>query len=49
MRASVLCATKSEGRTNKKRFHSNEATGIFFTPEEVALKRAKLIAKKLKT
>ena len=38
--------TNSKGVTKKKRFHSDEATGAFFTPEEAALERAKFIAKK---
>ena len=42
-------AVSSRGLTNKKRFRSDEATGVFFTPEEAALERAKAIAKKRKT
>ena len=45
----AYAARASEGKTNKKRFHSEEATGVFFTPEEAALERAKSIAKKRKT
>ena len=39
-------ATKSNGVTNKKRFLSDGVPGVFFTPEEAALKRAKSIVKR---
>ena len=45
----AYAAVNSQGVAIKKRFHSKEATGAFFTPEEAALERAKSIAKKQKT
>ena len=45
----ALAATSSGGYANKKRFICHEATGAFFTPEEAALERAKVIAKKRET